>query len=122
MTKTLWHMFTALVLTLGFAEQSSAFDQPVSVAEVTTHPGFYEKNWVTIEGVVHDVRIESRWTHNSKDRRYYAVTWFVFELTDDSGTVTVQSLTKPQTGPTRIRGEVINGVVIVRGTGRISLP
>ena len=122
MTKTLWHTFIVLVFTLGFAEQSPAFDQPVAVADVTTHPGYYEKNWVTIEGVVHNVRIESRLTHNAKDRRYYAGTWYIFELTDDSGTVTVESLTKPQTGPVRIRGKVFNGVVIVMGTGRITLP
>ena len=44
------HTLIVLITTLSFTGQVLSFDQPVSVADVKIHPGYYEGNWVTIEG------------------------------------------------------------------------
>ena len=122
MFNALRHTLIVLITTLSFTGQVLSFDQPVSVADVKTHPGYYEGNWVTIEGVVHDVRWETRMISDSESGIDFPVTWYIFELTDGSGTMTVESLKIPPTGEVIVRAIIASGTVIVNNARRVQPP
>jgi hypothetical protein len=118
MSKALW-TGCVVVATFGLSWQAQAFDQPVTVEDVRTHLGYYERSSVTIEAVVHDVRYETRYSPDWESGIDFPITVYLFELTDGSGTMTVESRAAPATGLIRVRAEIVNGAVVVYEIHRV---
>jgi hypothetical protein len=121
MCKAIWSGF-ALIATFGFSSQAQAFDQPVSVTDLRTHLGYYRGNAVTLEAVVDEVRYETRYIPNWENGIDIPITVYLFDLTDASGSMTVESRKAPETGLMRVRAEIVNGGVVVYEMQRIRPP
>lgn len=76
---------------LSLTGQALSFDQSVTVAEVMTNPGYYQGSEVTITGLVHGLRWEDRTLFSGTFGEETEVTVYIFEFTDDSGTMTAES-------------------------------
>jgi hypothetical protein len=108
-----------LVAAWGLTWQAEAFDQPVTVADVHTHRGYYERNSVTMEAVVNDVRYQTRYITDWDNGIDFPITVYVFDVTDDSGTMTVEARKAPETGLMKIRAEIVQGAVVVYEMQRV---
>ena len=121
MSKTLWPGFV-LVAIFGISWQVQAFDQPVTVADVRTHLSYYEGNSVSMEGFVQNVRSETQYITDWDNRMEFPITIYHFELTDDSGTMTVKSRMAPETGLVKVRAQIVRGAVVVYEMQRVRPP